>query len=298
MKVSRSDLILYTIAFISAIAVVVLVYAYIEKRIADAEAHLPVKTIKIVEKPELAPVLVATRDLFRGEKIEQEDVQVLMIAKEGIKLKGVYSKPEEAVGQVVKSDLYAGEWLAGRKFADKLAPEKVLSEGIKGLVAPGKRAMRIPVNPESGLMGILSPGDHVDVVSVFSSANGERTISRVILQNIEVLSIGQASHFKPKSDMQKVEDSGTKQDETLAKKSMVALHVDIQQAEELALAMSVGSVHLLLRNQTDVNVSDSDGVNVQVIESMKQKKVAHPAKNKRHTVELLQGGEVEEVTVQ
>lgn len=298
MKISRSDLLLYSIAVISAVAVVALVYSYIEKRVADAQKNIPVKTITVVEKPELAPVLIASRDLYRGEKVEADDVKVLMIAKEGIVIKDIYAKTEQALGQVVRQDLYAGEWLFAKKFTDKIDDKNVEQvEGVGALIEPGMRAMRIPVSPESGLLGILKPGDHVDVASVFNSANGKRQISRVILQNIEVLSIGQESRFKPKSEVDEIEQSGTKRDETAVKRSMVALHLNLQQAEKLALAMNVGKLNLLLRNEADTEIKESDGVNVRVIESQKQKRVERSSKQQRQTVQLLQGGEVQEVTV-
>ncbi|BBP46653.1 hypothetical protein THMIRHAS_20260 [Thiosulfatimonas sediminis] len=298
MKISRSDWLLYSIAALSALAVVALVYSFIEKRVADAQKDIPVKTVTVVEKPVLAPVLIASRDLFRGEKIEPDDVKVLMIAKEGIQIKGIYEKPQQAIGQIVRQDMYAGEWLFAKKFTDKLddAPLEQV-EGITSLIEPGMRAMRIPVSPESGLLGILKPGDHVDIASVFNSANGDRQISRVILQNIEVLSIGQESRFKPKTEISEMEQSGTKKDETAVKRSMVALHLTVQQAEKLALAMSVGSLNLLLRNAADIEIKESDGVNVRVIESDQQKRVVRSDKGQRQTVQLLQGGEVQEVKV-
>lgn len=299
MKISRSDWLLYSIAVLAAVAVVALVYSYIEKRVADAQKNIPVKTVTVVEKPVLAPVLIASRDLYRGEKIDAEDVKVLMIAKDGIVIQGIYDKPEQALGQIVRQDLYAGEWLFAKKFTDKLDDSKSAGqvEGVASLIEPGMRAMRIPVSPESGLLGILKPGDHVDISSVFTSANGNRQISRVILQNIEVLSIGQESRFKPKSEIKEIEQSGTKKDETAVKRSMVALHLTIQQAEKLALAMSVGKLNLLLRNEADTVIKESDGVNVRVIESDKQKRVERAEKDQRQTVQLLQGGEVQEVTV-
>jgi len=222
----------------------------------------------------------------------------LNVAKEGIVIKGIYAKPEQAVGQIVRQDLYAGEWLFAKKFTDKIADKNIQQiAGVSSLIKPGMRAMRIPVSPESGLLGILKPGDHVDVASVFNSANGKRQISRVILQNIEVLSIGQESRYKPKSEIQEVEQSGTKKDETAVKRSMVALHLTIQQAEKLALAISIGKLNLLLRNEADTEIKGSDGVNVRVIESDRQKRVEHSAKDQRQTVQLLQGGEVQEVKV-
>lgn len=294
MKIQRSDFILYGVALLSAVLAVGLVYGYVENRVAQAESNTEVKTVTVVEKPELRSVVVANRDLYRGEKIEIDDVKVLMVPTEGVVAKGVMVKPEKAVGHVAKQNIFAGEWL----IEQKIGVQEKAQNSVEALLEKGMRAMRIPVSAESGLLGMLNPNDHVDVISVFQSANGKRMISRTILQNIEVLSIGQTNRMG-RVQPEKTEDGDKKQrGEAFVKASMIALRVDTHQAEQLALAMNVGAVHLALRGPSDVKLVETDGVNVKVIERSKQQSPKYKPKQKREVIQIMQGDRVQEVITQ
>ncbi|GAB6069123.1 Flp pilus assembly protein CpaB [Thiomicrorhabdus hydrogeniphila] len=291
MKIQRSDLILYGVALLSSLLAVSLVYGYVENRVSEAQSHAEVKTITVVEKPELRSVVVANRDLYRGEKINIDDIKVLNVPTEGVITSGVVTDPNKIVGHIAKQHIYAGEWLIEQKFGLKD------DDGgrIESLLETGKRAMRIPVSAESGLLGMLNPSDHVDVISVFESADGKRMISRTILQNIEVLSIGQTNRMGQLKKEQRQESEKNKEGEAFVKASMVALNVDTQQAEKLALAMNVGAVHLALRGPADVALVKTDGVNIQVMEREKQRAPKYKPKQQRDVIQIMQGDKVQEV---
>jgi pilus assembly protein CpaB len=191
MKLQRGDFVLYGVALLSAILAVGLVYGYVQNRVAEAESHVEVKTVTVIEKPELRSVVVANRDLYRGEKIEVDDIKVLMVPTEGVITTGVITQPEKVIGHVAKQNVYAGEWLIDQK----IGLENESKDSVEALLENGMRAMRIPVSAESGLLGMLNPSDHVDVISVFESADGKRMVGRIILQNVEVLSIGQVNRM-------------------------------------------------------------------------------------------------------
>lgn len=287
MKAKKSDLVLYGVAFISAMLAILLVYGYVQSRVDQASQQVAVKTVTVVEKPELRSVVVASRDLYRGESIEVEDITVLNVPTEGVVLKGVIVDPQAVVGHVLNQTVYAGEWIIDRKIG---SDESQSNTGMGSLLDEGRRAVRIPVSPESGLIGLLRPSDHVDVIGVFESADGSRMISRTVLENIEVLTVGdQTSYSRPenkKSDEKSAPSQG---------RSMVTLNVDTNQAEQLALAVNVGTVHLALRNATDVALVNSNGVNVKVMESSPQHRPVYTPKPKREVIEIMQGGQVQEV---
>lgn len=295
MKLQRSDYVLYGAALLSAIFAVSLVYGYVENRVAEAESKAEVKTITVVEKPELRAVVVANRDIYRGEKLEVEDVKVLMVPTEGLIATGVVTDPNAVVGHIAKQPIYAGEWLIEQKFG----VQEIEEQSIEALLEKGMRALRIPVSAESGLLGILNPNDHVDVISVFQSADGKRMISRTILQNIEVLSIGQANRMSPvevaKSNDEEVAAPDLKQNEAFVKASMVTLNVNTKQAEQLVLAMNIGAIHLALRAPTDVELVDTNGVNVRTIEQEKQQAPKYAPKQTREVIQIMQGDKVQEV---
>lgn len=292
MKFQRSDFVLYGVAFLSAILAVGLVYGYVENRVAEAESKTEVKTVTVIEKPELRSVVVANRDIYRGEKIEIDDIKVLMVPTEGVIATGVVTQPNAVVGHMAKQPIYAGEWL----LEQKVGLQEEAQGTVEALLEPGMRALRIPVSAESGLLGMLNPGDHVDVISVFESADGKRMISRTILQNIEVLSIGQINRMG-KAAKQQEEDvkQDPKQGEAFVKASMVALNVNTHQAEQLALAMNIGAIHLALRAPADVALVDTDGVNVKTIESDKARPPKFKPKQEREVIQIMQGDRVQEV---
>lgn len=287
MKAKKSDLVLYGVAFISAMLAILLVYGYVQSRVDQASQQVAVKTVTVVEKPELRSVVVASRDLYRGERIEVEDITVLNVPTEGVVLKGVIVDPQAVVGHVLNQTVYAGEWIIDRKIG---SDESQSNTGMGSLLDEGRRAVRIPVSPESGLIGLLRPSDHVDVIGVFESADGSRMISRTVLENIEVLMVGDQANYSRSENKKSDEKSTSSQG-----RSMVTLNVDTNQAEQLALAVNVGTVHLALRNATDVALVNSNGVNVKVMESSPQHRPVYTPKPKREVIEIMQGGQVQEV---
>jgi pilus assembly protein CpaB len=291
MKLQRGDFVLYGVALLSAILAVGLVYGYVQNRVAEAESHVEVKTVTVIEKPELRSVVVANRDLYRGEKIEVDDIKVLMVPTEGVITTGVITQPEKVIGHVAKQNVYAGEWLIDQK----IGLENESKDSVEALLENGMRAMRIPVSAESGLLGMLNPSDHVDVISVFESADGKRMVGRIILQNVEVLSIGQVNRMGMVKQEEAQDARQDKQGEAFVKASMVALYVKPSQAEQLALAMNVGAIHLALRGPADVELVETDGVNVKVMEKGKQRPPKYRPKQKREVIQIMQGDRVQEV---
>jgi len=294
MKLQRSDLVLYGVALLSSLLAVSLVYGYVESRVAEAESKTHVKTVTVIEQPKLRSVVVANRDIYRGEKINIDDVKVLNVPTEGVVASGVVVNPEKIVGRIAKQPIYAGEWLIEKKVGLKDDDEG----RVESLLEEGMRAMRIPVSAESGLLGMLNPSDHVDVISVFESADGKRMVSRTILQNIEVLSIGQTNRMGRKNYEDREEEQDNHEGEAFVKASMVALNVNTTQAEQLALAMNVGAIHLALRGPADVALVETDGVNVKVIERSKQRPPKYKAKRNRDVIQIMQGDQVQEVFTQ
>lgn len=292
MKLKTSDLIVYGVATLSAVLAVVLVYGYVQNRVAEAEANTKVKTITVVEKPELRAVVVASRDLYRGEQIAVDDVKVLNVPMEGVIVKGVITNPQNVIGHIAHQHIYGGEWILEAKIGSEIKDQK---QSVESLLISKRRAMRVPVDPSSGLLGLLQPGDHVDVISVFESADDKRMVSRAILQNVTVLSIGQANRMRTSIANEDEEDISP---EATIKDSVVALDVDTTQAEKLALAINVGAIHLLLRNAADTELVATQGVNLKIMEKGKRRPPKFRPKQKRAVIEVMQGGKVQEVITQ
>jgi pilus assembly protein CpaB len=88
----------------------------------------------------------------------------------------------------------------------------------------------------SGVAGFINPGDRVDVIVEMPGAGGNNEhFSKIILQNLKVLSKGQAW------------DQAA--DKTPKVVPTVTLEVSPEQAEMLNLASFQGKIRLALRNQ-------------------------------------------------
>lgn len=294
MKLRASEWLVYAVALISATVAVFFVYGYVQNQVEQAKSQAEVKTVTIIEKPELLSVVVANRDIFRGEKLEVDDLKVLNVPTDGVLVKGVTTNPQDVVGHVAQQKIYAGEWI----LTQKIGTEKVkVKQSIGAILEKQRRAMRLPVSAHSGLLGILNPGDHVDIISVFESADSKKMISRVILQNIQVLSIGQSNRMTT-SDFDLLNQEKKSNRMTLEQQqdtSMLAVDVDVKQAEQLALAMNVGALHVALRNPSDTKIVETQGVNLKVMEKGKGRPPKYKPKQKREVIEILQGGVVQEV---
>ena len=145
----------------------------------------------------------------------------------------------EYFGSVVREPILAGEPIVGRK---------IVRAGDSGYMAaylePGMRAMAIAVSTETAAGGFILPGDRVDVIVTVElerdsedSPNQAKFASRLVLQNVKVLAIDQAT--RAAEDAQAVVGA------------TATLEVSGRDAEVLALAKSEGELSLVLRSYAD-----------------------------------------------
>jgi len=147
-------------------------------------------------------------------------------------------------GRVVKTSVTRGEPI----LEGKLAPVGTKG-GLSAVVADGKRAMTVRVNDVIGVAGFALPGNYVDIMVNTQNEGSRRgdqdqAVSKIVLERILVLAIAQEAN----------------RDETKPKVvNAVTLEVTPEQAENLDLARSVGTLSLVLRNQVDPRPVATDG---------------------------------------
>ena len=117
---------------------------------------------------------------------------------------------------------------------------------IAAYVPDGYRAMAIKVDMAVMAGGLLEPGSFVDLLTVVTG-RGRKQVSKIILQNIEVLSVGMR-----KSDSEEEEEnSGAKN--LKGSEEVVTLLLKPEEAEKLALAMNKGKIQVMARVSTDTD---------------------------------------------
>lgn len=191
--------------------------------------------------PTTVQIVLATRDIEVGTVLKEEDVK--LSDWPGAVPTGSASKTQEIVGRGVVAPVFAREPIIESRLAPKGA-----GGGLAAMIPPGMRAVPVRVNEVVGVAGFVVPGMRVDVLISGSRPNGDATlgtITRTLLQNLEVLSAG--TDFKKDPEGKPVQVQ------------VINLLVTPEQAELLSLASAQTQIQLVLRNPLDRDVTKTPG---------------------------------------
>ena len=149
----------------------------------------------VADAPATPPTVgyfVAARPLPRGTLARAEDFIVRSVAPDRVPPGAILETPDSKAG-------LPGSLV--RKFVDAGSPvtlDDILRPRDRGflasVLAPDSRAITIKVDEETGVAGLVRPGDHVDVVltQVFEKADpARRALSETILRNVRIIAIDQ-----------------------------------------------------------------------------------------------------------
>jgi pilus assembly protein CpaB len=219
-------------------------------------------------------VLTAKRDLAIGDRIQGSDIGWQDWPADSLNPAFITdgappATPSEQLKGVAKAAVTAGEVIGGGGAmqsyigaivrepiltGEPLVARKVVLQGEGGFLSvvlePGKRAVSVPVNVDSGVGGFVLPGDRVDVLLSQEMEFGDAApgavagvrpknvfASETVLTNIRVLAIDQTTE-------------ATKGAKSLIG-STATLEVGPGDAELLMRAKSQGNLVLALRSLTD-----------------------------------------------
>ena len=223
-------------------------------------------------------IAVANADIELGGRISPEMIRMADWPAGSVPV-GAFDEAAKLEGRVVLVSMQRGEPL----IEGRIAPIGTKG-GLSAVVPQGKRAMTVRVNDVIGVAGFALPGTFVDVM-VNTQGEGaqrgdrDRTISKIVLERILVLAVAQEA-----------DRDGTKPKVVNA----VTLELTPHDAELIDLARSVGTLSLVLRNQTDEK-STTPGTGVTKAELLgmakpepEPAKVAAPAAAK-NCVEVIRG---------
>jgi pilus assembly protein CpaB len=187
---------------------------------------------------------VANVDLNVGQRITADQIRMTEWPAASLP-KGAFSKPELLTGRVARTAIQRDEPL----LEARLAPVGARG-GLSAVIAEGKRAITVRVNDVVGVAGYALPGNFVDVIvntkedSGGKSGKEEQSVSKIVLEKILVLAIGQEA---------------SRDDTKPRVVNAVTLEVSPLEAEKIDLARSVGTLSLVLRNQVDSNANQAKG---------------------------------------
>ena len=187
---------------------------------------------------DVSEVLVADVNIPAGRFVKPQNLRWQAWPSDNIPetflVKGA-TKRESVVGSVVRRGLVAGQ---------PITEATVVKPGDRGflaaVLAPGMRAVSVPINATSGNSGLIFPGDRVDLIltQTLEDADGDlaRRVSETVLADIRVIAMG-------------VETSDQAKDGKNHEKARTAtVEVTPRQAESVALITELGKLSLSLRS--------------------------------------------------
>lgn len=223
-----------------ALFAVLILYSYTN----DQQANL---TSKFGEK---AQIVVAKTDINEMDTIVASMLEVVDRPKDFVE-PGAISNPEILIGQVA---------LVPIRQKEQILESKVLKPGpVTGLsmqVAPGKRALTVPIDEMRGVAKLIKPGDRIDIIAAIDvgrGANQHREI-KTLLQDVVVLATG----LRIANELPRLFETVGKEDfikniRADTTFSNLTLEVDPSEAQNLVyiLSTSPGSLFMTLRHPSD-----------------------------------------------
>lgn len=227
----------FAAAIVAGLAAVFLVKVYLDqagRRSASSLEHS-------------VPVVIATTEVPSGQPLDAQQLRVVRWPT-GYAPTGTFQRIDEVVGQTPRQTLVAGEPILAERLANKTQ-----GQGLAAILDKGSRAMAVKVDQVVGIAGFVQPGDRVDVITTLALddetrallANKEERISKIILQDVLVLAVGE--HL-------------TTEGSKPIKVQVVTLQVQPEESERLALASQYGKIQLTMRARVDRETVDTQGV--------------------------------------
>jgi pilus assembly protein CpaB len=221
-----------------------LIVAIVALILSGGTAYLAWRVMRsrVTPREETTQILVAARKLDLGARLTKEDVR-LSNWPAATPMQGSFSEADKIVGRGVIVAMMPNEPV----LDSKLAPMEA-GAGLTAVIPDGMRAISIPVNVVIGVSGFVLPGSRVDLILTgvppdgVKGAKANEMASKIILENLQVLAVGQNVQQDAQGKPQTVQ--------------VVTLLVTPEQSEKIALAHGEGRIQLALRNPLDIKAVD------------------------------------------
>lgn len=235
----------FTLSFGVAFLAVLLVYNYVENTVSEARKPFGEETV----------VVVAKRDIKELDTLDETNLKLEPVPAKFVQPGAAYAI-EDVRGTLAVTTIYVNEQVTRSKVT---VPG--VRPGLARQVAPGKRAVTIRVNDETGVAKLLKPGDRVDVAATIDptgSGNKLALETRVILQDRLVLAIGKyVTNTVPailEADPFQREKKSKVALSEYVNYSTITLEVEPPEVTRLIYAATNLPIYLALRNNDEIKV--------------------------------------------
>jgi pilus assembly protein CpaB len=202
-------------------------------------------------------VVAASRPLQAGDVLKAEDLTVVDWPA-SLPLVHPFTKPADLEGRAVIYPIAASQPILDGYLA---APGSGI--GLTTKIPEGMRATSVKSDEIVGVAGFLFPGSHVDVMVTFRSDGLPTPATQIVLQDVEILTVGQKTQPDPQGKPESV--------------NVVTLLLTPQDSQKLVLASTQGSIQFVLRNGADHTQVEATPVQVAQLAGVQHAAVTPPA---------------------
>jgi pilus assembly protein CpaB len=250
----KAVIIVAVLAVLLAGVAAMLTYNYLQKETQKVKAGQP------------QDIVVATTDIPIGSKITPQQIKIAKFPKESIPPGSIFDI-NSVPGRVAMRPIGAGDAITEQKLVPR---EGAAGAGIMTYLVPeGHRAVTVAVNEVAGVAGFLTPADRVDVVVTTQPPGSTQRISKIVLQNVPVLAIGQITQMHEGKPVVV---------------PTVTLDLSPEDSEKLVIASSQGQLQMLLRNISDTASVESKGATINKVLGEVERPVHRVVHHTRRTV--------------
>jgi len=204
--------------------------------------YLKTQEQKVREAVASVKIVVAAAGIPMGNTIDAKQLKTADWPKANMP-QGAFLSTDQVAGRIALQAFVAGDPITESKLVPKEGPAGVLSYKIP----EGHRAMTVGVDQVAGIAGFINPGNMVDVVLTATPPGGKLTVSKIVLQNVPILAIGQIVDQKEGKPVVV---------------PTVTMDVSPEDAEKLAIASNQGKLQLVLRRFGDKEPAKTAGATI------------------------------------
>lgn len=197
---------------------------------------------KLTEAVATERIVVAAVEIPVGTSINMTQVRTSEWPKAN-RPQGAFPSTDQVIGRTSIQTLLPGDAVTETKLMPKEGPVGIMTYKIP----EGHRAMTVAVDQVAGVAGFITPGNIVDVVLTANPPGASQQISKIVLQNVPVLAIGQIVEQKEGNPVVV---------------PTVTVDVTPDEAEKLAIASTQGRLQLVLRRLGDKEIAKTTGATV------------------------------------
>ena len=251
IKLQKQQIILIA-GVVLAVAAIVMVNTYIEQQRMAAQEQAK-NALSNIQANQTA-VLVAKQDIPKGAMIESSMLETAIVPNKFVQPNAATSL-DRVSEMITLAPISKGEQVT----LSKLSHTQAKGGGdLAGLTPVGKRAVTISVDNIASLVGMVKPGDYVDVIATVPvpvpGPQGEQGSQMAVLplfQNTLVLAVGQDTGRVPAQQSSRYTTKGAGD---AAGSGLITLALGPQEASLIAFVQEQGKIRLTLRSPADAQV--------------------------------------------